>query len=363
MVKLKNYKFVLNSDMEQNPAVAYAIELVTDSLEFAGAQGMGIIGDPLDLMETVQVRRALQHIQHDVHVLKERLLLSGAPRVDKGKKRGDALALLQQEELLDQLLSLGDDIDNDDDDDGGDKIETQDVLIMTQEYKIQHKRKDDALENNGNGTTKKKLRKGNVLALLGDDAKLERVLGMHPDGDADHGLRQAEDIDDGANGGSGEYVMTLKDPPPRASPLRKRTRVSSSLDTERLTLPSEETHQHEGGDDRLEHENELDDEDDAESSVSSDPVGISEMLSSPTSKTSEFSSKKQVVDKLFQLGPSVAKDSTTASIEGDASIPIVSNSRLNRQQSGGNDFMQRWRNTRTFYKRLWEQRHDKVVIF
>jgi hypothetical protein len=373
VVKIKNYKFVLNTNNEQNPSLSFIIELVTDSLEFAGAQGMGIIGDPMDLKDTVQVRRALQHIQHDIEVLKGRLSLQGMSRVNKGKKRGDALALLRQEKLLDQLF-MGGDGDEDDDNNDDDKIETQDVLIMRQECKIQSKRKDVHLENNGNGTTKKKLRKGNALALLGDDAKLERVLGMRADGDGEsrsqqvhnnHGQSQTHDVNDHCDGINGEYVMNLKDPTPRgtSSPVRKRTKAAALLDTEPMPLPAPETRRQEGANDQSEPGQEWNDENDAESSVFSDPVGISEMLSSPKSKVPDDASKKQVIDKGFQVGPSIARASITVSMEEVDGMPIASTSRLNRQQSGSNDFMKRWRRTRTFYKRLWEQRHENVVIF
>ena len=170
VAKLENYKFVTDCNDDptapENNQISIAIELMTNnSMQFSGAQGMGIIGDPIDIKGAVQVRRALQHIQNDVNILNERFsknvgIISqqkSAESVELGSdcrsrsksktKRGDALALLQRtEEILDKLMRQTDDADLDEEDNDDYKTETQD-LLMTQECKATPKRKEVASES------------------------------------------------------------------------------------------------------------------------------------------------------------------------------------------------------------------------
>ena len=436
VAKLENYRFVLLNSTDCNNAnkktrnerdnIGFAIELMTNnSLQFAGAQGMGIIGDPIDLKETVQVRRALQHIRHNVDILKERLstnvttsskppstpaAAAAAAAVAAGsadaassktnkKKRGDAMALLHQtEQALAQLMREdNDDAGSDDEkdhDNEDDKIETQD-LLMTQECKTPLKRKDPAPENGV--CSRKKPKKGNALALLRDDVKLERLLGgfdgdgnVDDDDDYETGIvekRQIQDNDRCASS-TGEYVTALKDPAPRPGRINsKRRKATYQLNSQPTRVPEVNIHEHDANDDPFrrqlsalsvgakENDQELDDDDDCTSDLS-DLVGISEML--PSSPTTECESEQQ--ERVLQSNQDRTFPATNSNNTGgqpplpggtritrdDATITAAASRRHRQQLSDaitGTDFMRRWRRTRTFFQKIWEQRHEKEISF
>jgi hypothetical protein len=87
---------------------------------------MGVYGNPV-IHETVQAKRALQHINHDPTTLKQ--LLSGNShnpehiRIERKlhKKKGDILA----------LLDAAVDLDDDNDDDDGEEENTADAAVAS----------------------------------------------------------------------------------------------------------------------------------------------------------------------------------------------------------------------------------------
>lgn len=293
---------------------------------------MGVYGNPMDIHETVQVKRALQHINHDPTTLKQ--LLSGNShnpehiRIERKlhKKKGDILA----------LLDAAVDLDDDNDDDDGEEENTADAAVASANA-TDANGEDAAVTDVVDAETPFDTQDTNMLMTQDIPGPQSNHVRIHSDSTGMNGFDDAffeqnahlpYGCQDSESGTIDEYVVALKDPPlppisvhisatsRRNSCMARRssslsepfpfamTEVQSQdMDTDRLqqqlTAVAErareqrEDETNENGNGNLKH-NDYDHEHDDESSNGSDPVAISDMLCGALENTSAETSRATV---------------------------------------------------------------------
>ena len=416
IVSVDDYKFVVNAKKS-----SLVLQLETPSIAFAGAQGMGIVGDPVPINDAIQVRRALESIQSDPLVLRKRLNYSEARRTPRlqSRKKGDVMALLRNDDKLNKLMDEEDDDDGNDEEDD-DAVETQDML-MTQQFETPVKKsakkkvKDKTLNRlhvveddseEAKEQPRKKVKKGDALALLGDDDKLDRVLGegtQEPETQDVAAVRPTgkQNVDDEEDE---EYEIALKGSSDEGTRPARRLR-GRTMSSNAEPVPFNAAGQGDSDDARLQNQlaavaekarekrQVVDDDDD---SSGSEPVGISDMLYPPTQDAPVVSTATQAVPvhskKRLLVAPtkqaaaskgvrmqrpdflaaaSSRGTSTATQLHSNVSLDHlpsshVSSSHLSssyHQRPSDQEYMRRWRKTRSFYERIWEQRNEKAIKF
>ena len=184
VVRLDNYKFISQGTL--------ALMLQVDGLRIVGAQGMGLVGEPVDVNQTIQVRRAIDFINHDADNLLLRLegKLRQEMSVDLKQplKIATAASYFKHKEALVRMLDEEGDLndDNEEEEDEGKKLE--DNINLEHHSQMPETQHFESPQPVTLTRTKKTVRIGNPAALLRDRQKLNRVLqlvGISVDDDND----------------------------------------------------------------------------------------------------------------------------------------------------------------------------------
>jgi hypothetical protein len=412
LLKLSRYEFIVADEDDEDVC---SIQLQTNSIQLVGAQGMGILGDPIDIHETIQVRRAMDSINMDAKILMERLAgTKSSTQAATSREAGDPLAILENREKLEQLL--GDDDSDDDDDDG----ETQEQP-MTQHFESPAKsfqsratnnnksgeplallndddKSDKAMgrEEDGDKTESEEesaVKMGDPMALLADSSKLQDIIAGDTDDDDDEDIYNGPETQDvraksPSNGGKGECEMPLKESPSRfdkSNSIRGRPRSMSNVSPVPLDAGEEDNttlRNQLAAVAKKARDNKGAVDDDCASSASSDPIGISDMLLPPTQQEMAAPVASAPVNRKRLLvapaggrrGKGVRINAASAetlsrqrpdflSASSPREVSTSTQPTTNLSIPSDQEYLRRFRKTRTFLDKIWEQRNNDVIKF
>jgi hypothetical protein len=183
VVRLDKYKFMSQGTL--------ALMLQVDGLHVVGAQGIGLVGEPVDVNQTIQVRRAIDFINHDADTLLLRLQGTFRQEMSVDPKRplkiATAASYFKYKEALARVLDEEGDL-NDDEEEEEEEKNREDKINLECHLQIPETQHFESPQHVTLTRTKKTVRIGNPGALLRDRQKLNHVLqlvGISVDDDDD----------------------------------------------------------------------------------------------------------------------------------------------------------------------------------